>query len=194
MEASASARDRLLGAVIDHVSANGVGDRSLRQLAAALGTSHRMLIYHFGTKNDLLVEVVREVERRQYVAIAELTELHRADAGIGDLIRDVWRHLSEPELWPHIRLFFEVYGRTLAQQPDRSTFLDEVIDSWLGPLSELVDRQWLSEAEARARARLGIAAFRGLLLDLVTTGDRAGVDQAVECLARMYEAFDSVDV
>lgn len=176
--------------MIDHVSAHGVGDRSLRQLAAALGTSHRMLIYHFGTKESLLVEVVRAVERRQHDVIAALADRHRDDESFADLIRAVWRHLSDPELWPRTRLFFEVYGRTLAQHPRRSSFLDEIVDSWLGPLTELVDRQWLSEAEARARARLGLAAFRGLLLDLVTTGDRAGVDQAVECFAEMYDAYD----
>src|SRR5437588_11165036 len=52
-------RDRLLDAAIDHVAQNGLGDLSLRGLAAALGTSHRMLIHHFGSKERLWVEIVR---------------------------------------------------------------------------------------------------------------------------------------
>src|SRR5262245_62078955 len=58
-------RQRLLDAAIDHVAAHGIGDLSLRELAAAIGTSHRMLIYHFGSKEGLLVAIVDEVEARQ---------------------------------------------------------------------------------------------------------------------------------
>ena len=66
------ARERLLAAAMDHVAEHGVGDLSLRSLAAALGTSHRMLIYHFGTRDALLVEVVRAVEERTRQALASL--------------------------------------------------------------------------------------------------------------------------
>ena len=58
---------------MDHFVADGLGDLSLRKIAAAIGTSHRMLLYHFGSKSGLLVEVVRAVEARtraQFGAIA----------------------------------------------------------------------------------------------------------------------------
>ena len=45
--------------VVDHFVADGLGDLSLRKIAGAIGTSHRMLLYHFGSKNGLLLEVVR---------------------------------------------------------------------------------------------------------------------------------------
>jgi AcrR family transcriptional regulator len=48
-----SAKRQLLDAAIACVAANGIGDLSLRRLAAALGTSHRMLIFHFGSKEQL---------------------------------------------------------------------------------------------------------------------------------------------
>ena len=60
-----SARERLLAAAIEYVSQHGVGEISLRGLAAALGTSHRMLIYHFGSREALLIEVIRTVEEQQ---------------------------------------------------------------------------------------------------------------------------------
>src|SRR6202042_45384 len=60
-----SPRDKLLDAAIEYTSAHGMGDLSLRALAAALGTSHRMLIHHFGSKEGLWVAIVHEVERRQ---------------------------------------------------------------------------------------------------------------------------------
>ena len=58
-------RDRLLAAAVDYAAQHGISDVSLRTLAAGLGTSHRMLIHHFGSKEGLLAAVVTEVERRQ---------------------------------------------------------------------------------------------------------------------------------
>ena len=58
-------RDRLLAAAAEHIARHGVSDVTLRGLAAAIGSSHRMLIYHFKSKDNLLVEVIRLVEARQ---------------------------------------------------------------------------------------------------------------------------------
>ncbi|WP_392839226.1 hypothetical protein [Streptomyces sp. LN500] len=41
-------------------------------------------------------------------------------------------------------------------------------------------------AAARNRARLGLATVRGLLLDLLATGDRDGVNAAMEDFLRLY--------
>ena len=59
MSAQALPRQKLIDAAVAHADAHGLSDTSLRQLAAALGTSHRMLIHHFGSKEGLLVEVHR---------------------------------------------------------------------------------------------------------------------------------------
>ena len=58
-------RRELLEALIEEFATGGIGDRSLREVAAAVGTSHRMLLHHFGSRDDLLVAIVEEVERRQ---------------------------------------------------------------------------------------------------------------------------------
>ncbi len=60
-----SPRQRLLDGAIEYVAANGMTDLSLRSLAAALGTSHRLLIFHFGSKERLWIEIVQTVEQRQ---------------------------------------------------------------------------------------------------------------------------------
>src|SRR5438132_9559653 len=82
-------RAALLDAAVDYATANGLGDVSLRQMAAALGTSHRMLIYHFGSKDGLLVEVVNEVERRQRESMAALGDLEGLSPD--ETLRRVWR-------------------------------------------------------------------------------------------------------
>jgi AcrR family transcriptional regulator len=135
-----------------------------------------MLIYHFGSKEGLLVEVVREVERRQK---EHFTAVH-ADGDPVEATRRMWRTLTDPSLWPHERLFFEMYGQALQGRKGTEALLDGIVDGWLESGTEVAERLGLPKEEARARARLGLAVVRGLLLDLLATGDRDGVDAAME--------------
>jgi AcrR family transcriptional regulator len=176
--ASGDARQRLLEAAIDHVAGHGLTDLSLRRLAAELGTSHRMLSHHFGSKEGLWVAIIGEVERRQLAAIDEL--LPDPDASFEDVMRAWWRHISDPSLWPNERLFFEIYGQALHGRPPTSELLDGIVTSWLGPAAALGEAFGVPAGAARAFARVGLAVTRGLLLDLLATGDRAGVDEAME--------------
>jgi AcrR family transcriptional regulator len=174
----------LLEAAVNQLSWTGVGGRSLRQLAAALGTSHRMLIYHFGSMEGLLVEVVREVEARQRAALADL-------GGITDpveLARAFWRRFTDPALYPNERLFFELYGQALQGRPGTEALLPEVVTAWIEPLAAIAKSHGLTDQEARAHARLGVAATRGLLLDLLATDDLAGVNDAMDAFIDMYVA------
>lgn len=171
------ARGRLLAAAVDYVAEHGVTDVSLRQLAAAIGTSHRMLIYHFGSKEELLVEVVRAVEARERAALAEM-DATAADPA--DVSRAFWRRLADPALWPNERLFFELYGQALQGRPGTVGLLESVIKPWLEQAEALLRGHGFDADSARAHARLALAATRGLLLDLLTTHDRAGVDEAME--------------
>ena len=129
--AGSTPKERLLGAVLEHAAVNGIQDTTLRGLAAAVGTSHRLLNYHFGSRRGLLVEVSRAVERQQRI-------------------------------------------------------LPEVVDAWIGPVADLFARLGFAADEARAEARLSLAVTRGLLLDLLGTGDRAAVDAAAERYVARY--------
>jgi AcrR family transcriptional regulator len=177
-EEAPGARERLLAAAMDHVAAHGVGNLSLRGLAAALGTSHRMLIYHFGSREGLLIEVIRTVEAQQRAALAQM--LLDEDAPPHETMRRMWRRLADPALWPNERLFFEVYAQALQGSPHALPLLDGIVDLWVEPLTRIAVAQGRPEAEARAEARLGVAVTRGLLLDLLATGDREAVDAAME--------------
>ena len=185
--APGEARERLLQAASEYVVAHGMTDLSLRRLAAELGTSHRMLIHHFGSRERLWVAIVREVERRQLALMPEL--LPDPSLSFADAMRVWWRHISDPSLWPNERLFFEVYGQALQGRPGTTELLDGIVDSWLGPVTEIGMAMGLSREVAEASGRLGIAVTRGLLLDLLATGDRAGVDAALEQWIAVNEAF-----
>jgi AcrR family transcriptional regulator len=145
----------------------GIGARSLRDIAAAVRTSHRMLLHHFGSREELLVAVVEEVERRQMDSLAVLPEDPMAAA------RAMWASLRGPQLRPLERLFFECYARAAQGEEPFARLVPGAVDTWLAAVGERA----ASGVDA-ASIRLGLAVTRGLLLDLVATGDEAGVDAA----------------
>lgn len=181
---STDTRERLLAAAVDYAAEHGLVDLSLRALAAGLGTSHRMLIFHFGSKEGLLVEVVRAVEAQQRALLEQL----RADPELDllDQLRTFWQHLTSPTLWPYERLFFEVYAQGLHGKQPATRLLEDAIQAWLTPIADLLASQGVPPDEARAEARLAIAVTRGLLLDLLATGDLDAVDAAMERFTALY--------
>ena len=185
VEQGEAARERLLRSAIAYVGEHGVADLSLRRLAAGIGTSHRMLIYHFGSKEELFLAIVRAVEEQQRATLADF----EADPSLSPLerARRMWEHLADPALGPNERLFFELYGQALMGRPRTAGFLDDVVDAWIEPVAASHRAEGVPAEVAPALARLELAVTRGLLLDLLATDDRAGVDAAVELYASMAE-------
>ncbi|MFE5095669.1 TetR/AcrR family transcriptional regulator [Streptomyces sp. NPDC056638] len=177
-------RAHLVNAAVDYVAAHGIADLSLRGLGAAIGVSHRMLIHYFGSKEHLLVEIVRTSEQRQRDLLSRLS----LEPGLSpaDAARLLWQQLTDPRLAGQERLFFEIYGHALRGRPEAAPVLDGLVNDWLEPLVAAEVAAGADPAVARNRARLGLATVRGLLLDLLATGDRAGVDAAMEDFLRLY--------
>jgi AcrR family transcriptional regulator len=173
------ARDRLLDRCMTYVQRVGFSQLSLREIAAGTGTSHRMLIYHFGSREGLLAGIVGRIEAQQRDLLVDLT--HRP-GDLADICREFWRRISDPALAPAERLFFEVYAQALHGRPWTASFRQSVMKAWDRPLTELFHGHGFSRAEATSRARLALAVSRGLLLDLLMTGEREPVDEAIELL------------
>jgi hypothetical protein len=77
-------------------------------------------------------------------------------------------------------LFFELYAYALRGRPGTEGFLDGIVEDWVAPIAGALAEAGADERTARADARLSVAVVRGLLLDLLATGDRAGVNDAYE--------------
>ncbi|MCU1362975.1 MAG: hypothetical protein JWM55_803 [Acidimicrobiaceae bacterium] len=177
--ATSQARNRLLNAAVEHALNHGIVDLSLREIASAIGTSHRMLIYHFASREGLLVAVVREVERRERQTLENTVSLDGA--------RRLWGRLADPSLRDQERLFFEIYSHALRGRPGTDGFLEESLEGWLSPVIKSMTAAGVDESDARAIARLGLAVTRGLLLDLLASGDGAGTTQAFELFTTLLE-------
>jgi AcrR family transcriptional regulator len=152
---------------------NGVGGRSLRELADAVQTSHRMLLHHFGSRDALLLAVVDEVERRQMALWQERSD----PSGFAAM----WAHLRRPELRALERLFFECYARGAQGESPFTAMLPGAVDRWLAEVQT-------DSSPDPAAARLGLAVMRGLLLDLAGTNDDAGVDAAAQHFIDLLDA------
>ena len=157
-------RRRLLDACTDHALRHGLPDR-LEPLPAATGTSARMLLYHFGTRDALLRAVLEHARARQLAVFGDLLR-PRADEPYTGTLRNFWTVVTGPEGQPYLRMFGQ-FRENAAQQrlPDlrRAATTD-----WLGPLEE-----GLRSVGRPELATLVLAVIRGLLMDLDATGDHA---------------------
>ena len=172
-----ASRSQLLDRIVEYAFANGVASLSLRPLAKELGITAGLLLYHFGSKEELTVELLKHAGDRQRALFAALRT--REDSTPVDICTDVWRVIGSPDSRPLFRLFFEVYGLALVDAKRFPTFFPAAIDNWLDFMERPYVRDGLSRRDARVRATIVLAGFRGFLLDLCATGDFERVDRAV---------------
>ena len=170
-------RARLLAAAVEIAARHGISQMSLRQLAEHLGTRHRLLVFHFGSKDALVLEIVRAVEQQQRDFIAPPIDAEEAPAA--PRLDQLWARLRDPAMWPYERLFFELYGQALCGVEPAARLLDGDVDAWVDATAELLIDLGVDAPTAQIDARLALAVCRGLLLDLLATEDQAGVDAAM---------------
>jgi AcrR family transcriptional regulator len=171
-------RATLLDACTDYALEHGLPDR-LGPFAVAAGTSSRMLIYHFGTRDALRREVLVQARQRQRAAFGELL---RPKPGVPYLqtLRLAWPNMTGPAGRPYLRLFGRL--RTDLDQQLWPDFARAATTDWLVPLAD-----GLASIGRPELATLVLAVIRGLIMDLEATGDTARVDQA---LAAFVDALE----
>ena len=167
-------RATLLQAAVDRVVQRGLADLSLRQLAEEIGTSHRMLIYHFGSKEGLVSEVVKALDERLYATAWPAAQQH-ADHPV-EASRAVWRAVSSPNRRDEQVLMMEMLVAAMRRRAGTEELAEHLHD-WAAASES--QAQWL-DADAHRQSRLLAAVVRGLLVDLLVSGDHAGVDDAFE--------------
>jgi AcrR family transcriptional regulator len=167
-----------LARAIGHFAEHGIGDTSLRALAGAIGTSHRMLIYHFGSRDGLLAAVVDTVEQEARDMLALIVEEAKADPDPFGAGMRYWRLVTEQALI-YGPLFFELTSHAMLGLPYAVDVRDKLVVTWLDALTAMWSARGVPNREARAEATLDLAMARGLLHDLLLTGDRERIDAAM---------------
>ena len=177
----------LLDRIVNYLVNDGVAELSLRPLAKAVKSSPRVLLYYFGSKEDLVAAAIQRIRERQRSGFAKMRAArydHPSDA-----CRAIWQQMSAPESEAAFRLSLETYTMALRHRRRFRDFLSTSVEDWLQFLSEPLIRNGASKAEARQFATIVIAGFRGFMLDYCASRDRARVDRAVE---RWIEALNTI--
>jgi AcrR family transcriptional regulator len=169
-------RAELLDALVDYAVEHEFSDLSWRPIAAALGISPTTLVHHFGSKEQMLQAILGRLRDRMLAATSDRLG---AEPGLAAAARAAWTWTADPQQWPEFRLFFAVYGSALQAPQQFAAFLDRVVADWMSALVQAQGPGADPVTAARA-ATLVIATIRGLLLDLLATGDRNRVQDAAE--------------
>ncbi|MFC0437925.1 TetR/AcrR family transcriptional regulator [Kutzneria buriramensis] len=173
-------RDDLLRQAYAYALEHGLADLSLRPLAAAIGSSPRVLLFLFGSKDGLV---------RELLARARADELALLDrvrgGGLAEVAEAVWSWLAAPEHRALLTLWLEGYSRSLlAPDGPWADFARAAVQDWLDILA---DAQPSSDTvEAEAERTLVLAVLRGALLDLLATGDVERTSRAVRTIMAEY--------
>lgn len=171
-------RDELIESATDHVLEHGLIGLSLRPLAAALGTSDRMLIYHFGSKDELIVAVLAAANERSMAMIRTIPPA----SSVRQVILDLWSRCAEPDLKACQRMYVEAASLGLFGREPYVTAVRESNEVWLAAMAAQLRASGESALRAPRLAALVNAAFNGLFLDLPLGGDEAA-RRVVEDLA-----------
>jgi AcrR family transcriptional regulator len=165
--------DRITAYVLEH----GLGDLSLRPLADALGTSGRMLIYYFGTKDALIVDVLAEVRRRKYRDLGLTTGSESAG-----VLRRYWDWVLSHEGRTYLRLVYEIYGLSLRDPERFDAFIATEAIEVLDVIAASYRAVGAPADDAAALSTYTFAALRGLELDFLATGDVPRLERAFSML------------
>lgn len=175
-------RDELLERAYQYALEHGLADMSLRPLASAIGSSPRVLLFLFGSKDGLVRELLARARADELGFLAQSRGGERAD--LAALVTATWQWLAGEPIRPLLKLWTEAYARSLVE-PDGpwSGFASQSVSDWLAVLAAAQPTGAVNEPSPAADRTLALAVLRGCLLDLLATGDVDRVTAAVRCYA-----------
>jgi AcrR family transcriptional regulator len=188
-QAPSARRTELLDKAYAYVLVHGLSDMSLRPLASAIGSSPRVLLYLFGSKDGLVRALLHRARRDE---IELLSGLDPARATMQDAARALWSWLSDDRHRQLLALWVEAYGRSLiAPDGPWAQFAEQTVQDWLRLLGETQSSARRGSRSAESQQTIVLALLRGAMLDLLATGDAERVGAAVNAAIDQIEAAAS---
>jgi AcrR family transcriptional regulator len=175
-------QDELLELAYQYVLANGLADMSLRPLAKAIGSSPRVLLFLYGSKDALIRALLDRARSDELAAIDAFKEVE-SGAGLADSARQVWDWLSAPDHRLLLGLWVEAYARSLVDPAGPwAGFAAQTVQDWLGLLASRQPPARRDSAAGAAERTAVLGLLRGAMLDLLATGDLARTTESVGLL------------
>jgi AcrR family transcriptional regulator len=189
-----ASRQELLDRVIDYLAEHGLGDSTLRPMAAALGTTPNRLMHHFGSKEALLAAALHRTEQRHRQIEARWVA-SRPTITQSELLRRWWRWmLASRTNLSQVRLGLEAVTLDATITGLAGEVRSDQIGAWRVNIERRLLAAGMPADEARTEASLLKATFTGLTLDLLATGDRTRLTRSLErALERFDQRMDDLD-
>jgi AcrR family transcriptional regulator len=176
-------KQELAEAATDHALEHGLIGLSLRPLAAAIGTSDRMLIYHFGSKDELVAAVLAVSNERSIAIIRKVPP----SGSVRQAVMDLWGAFGDRQLQRCQRMYVEAAALGLFGREPYATSVVGSNDGWMVAMTAHLRASGAGVTEAPGLAALVDATFNGLMLDRPLESDdvaRRIVEDLADALER----------
>lgn len=176
-------KSELLSQILDYLLDKPLSSLTFRSVASALGVSTFTIVYQFGTRAELVADIIAAISSRQSEIEARL------DANPGTLddyyqnLITSWEWTLRPRNRQLQRLEFEASMIEVLEPSDHS-YSRPLFATWLRVGRESLEAFGLSPEDAAIEARIMVDAFYGLQYDLVVNGDD---DAATAAFIRLIE-------
>ena len=179
-------RPALLAQIVEYLLDQPLATLSFRTLATALGVSTYTLVYHFGSRAELLHEIVRAITTRQNTVVeAVATETGKLEEHLQNM-RDSWNWVLHPRNRQLQRLEFEA-AMIEAQERGPEPITPKVFELWHSVGHKALVAMGLADADASIEARIITSTMYGLQYDLIVNGDE---ERATAAFRRALEAYE----
>jgi AcrR family transcriptional regulator len=163
----------IVAEAVGYIREHGLANFRLRSFAEHIGTSHRMVIHYFGSKNRLLAAVFAAMRQ------LDIEDLRARGASAREAALHMWSTLAAPRGRLRASMFFDVYAAAIQDPEQFEDFLGS-LEEWVSLLAGLLRAEGCAAGAADTRARAVTAGMRGLMMDLLARGDRAACDDAMQ--------------
>lgn len=184
---TAGRREELAERATDYVLDHGVAGLTLRPLAAALDTSDRMLLYHFGSKEALVAEVIERSSRRSLHVLGTLP----AAGCPADAVLRLWDAWHEPVVDRCIRVYAQTAALGLLGDEPYLGAARRSNAAWTREVTGYLERSGVPADRAERIGKLVDAALFGLWLDQPASDGESTTLRVVRDLGETVQRLSS---
>lgn len=174
-------RTELLELAYRYVCEHGMAELSLRPLAGAIGSSPRVLLYLFDSKDGLIQALLSRARADELALLHRMRQAATEEAAdLATVAAGVWEWLVDPNHRGVLTLWVEGYARSvIGSDGPWGGFASATVRDWLALLGTTQPTEQRDTVGGRAQATATLAVLRGGLLDLLATGDTDRTSAAV---------------
>jgi|EndMetStandDraft_8_1072994.scaffolds.fasta_scaffold32087_2 AcrR family transcriptional regulator len=183
-------RERLLNLVVDLILRDGVIDLSLSAISRSIGSNNRMMLYYFGSKEQILYEAsVLALER--FPRLVTMFDRLAGPEPLIDRLDAAWEDLAAPENRPYLVIFFQRFGMAMRDREQWHSYIDRATRFWVEDLAQILVADGYRARDAVVAATQIVATWRGLQFALLAGADvevlRTGHAEGVRGLLGRYD-------